>query len=354
MAAIDPNTGLPITQQATAGTANFTPTTPAVQSTVANRSIDPNTQTVQGQMSKMTDVNNPFYQKWATSGRETAAANGFTNGSMLQTGILNSVMQNALPIATSDASNANAVANLNTVNQNSSNTAYTGALNQERLQNSQLANNMASSNAQLATTAATTNANNATSTSNTNTNAATSMSNAALSQNAGLAGNATQEINKINMDQNMTPAAKQSAIAAIQSTIGAGSNVVSSIGRVGAMLNFNSPNGVSSTTPQSGAAYTPSSVSSSVPVRPASLSGGTPGLPTTSLTNGQVASFNGANYQLTGYTPPSANFQQTGFGQTSANNTYDYSSGLLAAARRNQYLNQAPSSPGTPGTWNRI
>ena len=64
--------------------------------------VTPN-QTVQGQMQNMIDPNNPYFQAWSTAGKQMAAANGFTNGSMQQSGILNSIMQNATPIASADA-----------------------------------------------------------------------------------------------------------------------------------------------------------------------------------------------------------------------------------------------------------
>lgn len=61
-------------------------------------------QTVQGQMTKMADPNNPYYQQWATAGAQDAAARGFTgNSSIRSTGIMDSVMRNATPIATADA-----------------------------------------------------------------------------------------------------------------------------------------------------------------------------------------------------------------------------------------------------------
>lgn len=61
-------------------------------------------QTVQGQMAGMADPNNPYYQQWATAGAQEAAARGFTgNSSIRSTGIMDSVMRNATPIATADA-----------------------------------------------------------------------------------------------------------------------------------------------------------------------------------------------------------------------------------------------------------
>lgn len=61
-------------------------------------------QTAQGQMQKMADQNNPYFQTWATAGAQNAAARGFTgNSSIQQSGILDSVMRNAEPIAVHDA-----------------------------------------------------------------------------------------------------------------------------------------------------------------------------------------------------------------------------------------------------------
>lgn len=77
-------------------------------------------QTAQGQMAKMADPNNPYYQQWAAAGAADAAARGFTgNSSLRQTGILDSVMRNATPIATNDASTYAKAAGYNTdqVNQ---------------------------------------------------------------------------------------------------------------------------------------------------------------------------------------------------------------------------------------------
>jgi hypothetical protein len=62
-------------------------------------------QTVQGQMKNLIDPNSPYYQQWATAGAQDAAARGFTgNSSIRSTGIMDSVMRGATPIATSDAS----------------------------------------------------------------------------------------------------------------------------------------------------------------------------------------------------------------------------------------------------------
>lgn len=62
-------------------------------------------QTVQGQMKSLIDPNSPYYQQWATAGAQDAAARGFTgNSSIRETGIMDSVMRGATPIATSDAS----------------------------------------------------------------------------------------------------------------------------------------------------------------------------------------------------------------------------------------------------------
>jgi hypothetical protein len=78
--------------------------TPGQLGTPTQWNVTPN-QTVQGQMAGMIDRNNPFYQQWATAGAQEAAARGFTgNSSIRDTGIMDSVMRNATPIATADAS----------------------------------------------------------------------------------------------------------------------------------------------------------------------------------------------------------------------------------------------------------
>ena len=77
-------------------------------------------QTAAGQMAKLADPNNPYYQAWATAGAEGAAQRGFTgNSSIQQSGILDSVMRNATPIATNDANTFNKAAlyNTDTANQ---------------------------------------------------------------------------------------------------------------------------------------------------------------------------------------------------------------------------------------------
>jgi len=89
-------------------------------------------QTVQGQMTRMIDPNNPYYQAWKTAGAQDAAARGFTgNSSIRDTAIMDSIMRNATPIATSDAStyakaagyNADTENNFAIKNQEASNTA---------------------------------------------------------------------------------------------------------------------------------------------------------------------------------------------------------------------------------------
>lgn len=76
---------------------------PAQLGTPTQWNITPD-QTVQGQMRSLIDPNNPYYQHWATAGAQDAAARGFTGNSTIRdTGIMNSVMAGATPIATSDA-----------------------------------------------------------------------------------------------------------------------------------------------------------------------------------------------------------------------------------------------------------
>ena len=76
-------------------------------------------QTVSGQMAGLANPNNPYYQSWATAGAQTAAARGFSgNSSIEQSGILDSVMRNAAPIASADAATYNNAATANTNSAN--------------------------------------------------------------------------------------------------------------------------------------------------------------------------------------------------------------------------------------------
>ena len=93
--------------------------------------VDPN-QTVQAQMTSMIDPNSPYYQAWKTAGAQDAAARGFTgNSSIRDTSIMDAIIRNATPIATSDAStyakaagyNADTENNFAIKNQEASNSA---------------------------------------------------------------------------------------------------------------------------------------------------------------------------------------------------------------------------------------
>ena len=137
--------------------------------------VDPK-QTTQGQIASMIDPNSPLYQSWATAGKEKAAGQGFTNGSMEQSGILNSVMQNATPIATSDA---NTMATAGKYNADTQNT-----INQ---QNANAANTMAATGYQGQVSQANTQANNATSLGTANISANTQLATANISANTQLA-----------------------------------------------------------------------------------------------------------------------------------------------------------------------
>lgn len=104
---------------------------PALLGTPTQWSVTPD-QTVQGQMKNLIDPNNPYYQQWAAAGAADAAARGFTgNSSLRDTGILDSVMRGATPIATSDAAtyaksagyNADQGNQFAVANQNATNTA---------------------------------------------------------------------------------------------------------------------------------------------------------------------------------------------------------------------------------------
>ncbi len=126
-----PTTGNPSTYT------NANPTTPSTGTGSPNTVSAPtsvnvaNTPTTSQNMTNMIDPNNPYYQKWATQGLENSASKGFTNGSMAQTGILNSVMQNATPIAQADAQQTSSQATTNANNANQlAGTVYQGAITQ--------------------------------------------------------------------------------------------------------------------------------------------------------------------------------------------------------------------------------
>ncbi|MFZ6757966.1 DUF4214 domain-containing protein [Undibacterium sp. Ji50W] len=87
-------------------------------------------QTAQGQMARMIDPNNPYYQAWANAGAQDAAARGFTgNSSIRDSAIMDAVMRNATPIASADAATYAKAAGYNT-----------DQLNQNALQNFNAAN----------------------------------------------------------------------------------------------------------------------------------------------------------------------------------------------------------------------
>lgn len=90
-----------------------------------------NDQAVAGQMGKLADPNNPYYQQWAQAGASDAAARGFTgNSSIRDTAILDSVMRNATPIAQADAATYSKAAGYNTDQQNQFGLAQFNAGNQ--------------------------------------------------------------------------------------------------------------------------------------------------------------------------------------------------------------------------------
>lgn len=112
--------------QGTSGAYQYNPATLA---NPANWNVTTD-QTTQGQMSKMIDPNNPYYQAWANAGAQDAAARGFTgNSSIRDSAILDAVMRNATPIASADAATYAKAAGYNT-----------DQLNQNALQNFNAAN----------------------------------------------------------------------------------------------------------------------------------------------------------------------------------------------------------------------
>lgn len=113
-------------------------------------------QTVAGQMEKYADPNNPYAQMWGAQGAMGAAARGFTGNSTIRdTGILNSVMANAAPIASADASTQAKAAGYNTDESNQFSVANQNATNTAGAFNAAQANQLATSKYTADTSAAT-------------------------------------------------------------------------------------------------------------------------------------------------------------------------------------------------------
>lgn len=101
-------------------------------------------QTVAGQMQGLIDPNSPYYQQWQTAGLQAANARGVQNSSIAQTGILDSVMRGATPIATSDASTYAKAAAYNADEQNQFAVANQNAANSAGAFNAGQANSLTS------------------------------------------------------------------------------------------------------------------------------------------------------------------------------------------------------------------
>jgi hypothetical protein len=105
------------------------PTTSMTGYSPTTRSIDPNTQTVNGQVNGILSQNNPLIQTARTQAAQTANARGLTNSSMAVQSGEQAAINTALPIAQSDAAIQNDVATHNMDTTNAATQFSAGAQN---------------------------------------------------------------------------------------------------------------------------------------------------------------------------------------------------------------------------------
>ena len=115
--------------------AGSTPTTTAASATGTNWSLDPNKQTVQGQLSGILAANSPLMQQAAARSQEQQIANGTLNSSMAVGAAQGAVMDKAMSIATQDANTYAANAKYAADTANSTSQFNTGQANQVGVQN---------------------------------------------------------------------------------------------------------------------------------------------------------------------------------------------------------------------------
>lgn len=119
---INPVTGLSNGSATALGTQNFSPigvpqisqATPIAASTVnpVQRTVDPNTETVNGQLQNIVNKDSPLMQLAANRADQLSNSRGLLNSSLAVGAAQDAVIQNALPIAQNDASTySNAAAN---------------------------------------------------------------------------------------------------------------------------------------------------------------------------------------------------------------------------------------------------
>ena len=107
------------------------------QYTAATRSVDPETQTAQGQVNSILSKDSPLMQRARTLATQQMAQRGLVNSSMAAGAGVAAMIDRAVPIASQDASTYNQVASENMGAVNQAGLANTGALNQFGMQKSQ-------------------------------------------------------------------------------------------------------------------------------------------------------------------------------------------------------------------------
>ena len=205
-------------------------------------------QTVQGQLAGIIGKNSPLMQQAYNQAMATANDRGLINSSMAVGSAQNAVLQNALPIAQSDANtfqntaltnfnaaNQNAQFNANAANQAAQFTA--GAQNTASLQNAAAANQAAQFGAQAANTASLQNAQNATQLQN------TAMNNATALQQTGLSTATQRFVSQLSANSQAAIAAAHDAnSAALQNSSAAQSmfnQYLTNVGNIDANPNMN-------------------------------------------------------------------------------------------------------------------
>ncbi len=108
-------------------------------------------QTVAGNMASLMNPDNPYYQAAANAGAQAAAARGLNNSSIGQSAVMNSVIQNSIPIATTDAGTYAKAAGYNTDMRNQFANTNVNALNSAGQFNAGQSNQLYQANLSAAT-----------------------------------------------------------------------------------------------------------------------------------------------------------------------------------------------------------
>lgn len=277
------------------GVSSIAPIAPlgSVHTDAVTRTVDPATQTVQGQVSNIIVNDSPMMQLAATRASQASNAKGLLNSSMAVGDAQKAVIDTATPIANADANIYNTTESHNM-----------DAINASTAQRDQTQNNMAQFNAGQALDAAKVNLD-----STTKVQLADIEANykTLMQANASL-GTVYQDmiknISAITQSTTMDATAKQTATDQQVNSFKQYANMTASLNNlnISSLLDFG------------GTAASGSTTATTTNTQPTTLAAGTAGLPTTNLSNGMVVNVGGANYQLTGYSPPSYNLigQATG------------------------------------------